>query len=56
MSKEKATRRSGNFKRVYMSTKGDKEIIQHYERGTLYAGLLLAVSFGAMFIYAGWFM
>ena len=56
MTEKKETRPSGNFKRVYMSANEDKQIIHDYERGTLYAGLLIAVSFGLMFVYAGWFM
>lgn len=51
MDKTKAARRRGNCKRALGSGR-TMSIIADYERTCLYAGLLVAVSFGLMFVYA----
>lgn len=57
MSAERATRRCWNNNRVKVSTQSsDTDIVQQdWERGTLVAGLLVAVSFGLMFVIGAWF-
>ena len=52
MTEKRATRRRGNFKRVYVSSR-DTQIIHDFERGSMWAGVIVAVSFGLMFLY-GW--
>lgn len=53
MIRTKAARRSGNYDtRQKVHGFGDKSIIADYERGALIAGLIIAVSFGLMFVHA----
>lgn len=51
MTEKRATPRSGNYGGARGSVKPDR-IIADWEEGTLLGGLLIAVSFGLMFIYA----
>lgn len=49
MGKEKATRRSGNYDASWsrLSQGSGKDIIQQFERGSLIASVIMALSFGA---------
>ncbi len=53
MPEKKATRRDCHHDRAKVDLKEPTQsITQEYERGTLIGGLMIAVSFGAMFLHA----
>lgn len=54
MACEKAARGSSNYARARVSTHADTRIVSDWERGTLAAGLLVAVSFGLMLVIGAW--
>ena len=51
-AKTRAARSSGNYSRANVHVHQDSNIVHDYTLGTLIAGLLIAVSFGLMFIHA----
>lgn len=51
MQEKEAARGSGNYSRAIRSGRTPGRIIPDWERGTLIAGLLIAVSFGLMLVY-----
>ena len=54
MTTKEAARRSCNYDtRLKLSTNSrDNSIITDYERGALIAGLIIAITFGLMFVHA----
>jgi hypothetical protein len=52
MNKTKAARSSGNYSRANVHGHKDSPIISNFEFGSLLAGIIIAVSFGLMFIHA----
>lgn len=51
--KKEAARHSGNCDtRQNVHSRGDVDIVHDFERGTMIAGILTAVSFGLMLVHA----
>ena len=52
MPSKEAARRSCNYERAKSGHKRTRSIVSDYEQATLIAGLLIAVSFGLMLMWA----
>ena len=52
MAKTKAARRSCNYDTRQNVHSKDSSIISNYNRGALIAGLIIAITFGLMFVHA----
>ena len=52
MKKNRAARHSGSHARAYNGSRRTRSIISDREQAYLVSGLLIAVSFGLMFIWA----
>lgn len=52
MRKKKAARRSGNYDtRQGAHSRRDTDILHEYDRATLIAGIIIAISFGMMILH-----
>lgn len=52
MLRRKAARNSCSYSRAKDGSRRTRSIVADWEQGTLVAGLLVAVSFGLMFVWA----
>ena len=50
--KKEAARHGGNHARANVHSYKDNDIVHDFERGTMIAGILTAVSFGLMLVHA----
>ena len=52
MTGKEAARRSSSCKRAFPGSGRTRSIVSDWEQGTLAAGLMIAIAFGLMFLWA----